>query len=250
MNCQRILQALDTPAPLRCFDSVDSTNLQAKQWARQGAPFGAAVLADSQTAGRGRLGRGFYSPDGGLYLSLILPPQQSPGQLTTLAAVAVRRAVQTHAGVSLGIKWVNDLLLDGKKVCGILVEGLAEARGLTHAVLGIGLNTFDADFPQALRDSAGTLPVTHREPLAAAIINQVMAMLPRVPDHMAEYRAHCLTLGQRVAFEHEGVQRAGIARQVDEEGALWVDTRKEPLRLLAGEVSIRAEQGPAGHPPK
>lgn len=243
MNCQRILEHLDTPTSLRCFDSVDSTNLLSKAWAREGAPSFAAVLADKQTAGRGRLGRSFYSPAGGLYMSLILPPQQAPGRLTTLAAVAVRHAVLAQAGHALHIKWVNDLLLQGRKVCGILVEGLADAQGLTHAVLGIGLNTFDAAFPEELRHTAGMLQVEDKERLAASIINHLRAGLEHMPQHMAEYRAHCVTLGRQVVFQYEGAPRQGMARDVDDDGALLVDTPQGPLRLFAGEVSVRGLDG-------
>ncbi len=243
MDSQRISQFLKTPAPLRCFSVIDSTNLHAKQWAKDGAPFGAVVLADRQTAGRGRLGRSFFSPQGGLYLSIVLPPQQQPGQLTTLAAVAVREAVLKHDRHDLNIKWVNDLLLKGKKVCGILVEGLAEGGGLSHAVLGIGLNTADAAFPDELAKTAAVLKVADRERLAADIINRVTAGLNHMPAHMDAYRAHCLTLGRQVAFTHEGQQRTGIAQDVDDSGALLVQTPDGPLRLFAGEVSVRGVDG-------
>lgn len=241
MDSQRIALYLHSPAPIRCFDSIDSTNLHAKAWARDGAPFGAAVLADCQTAGRGRMGRSFFSPEGGLYLSVILPPQQAPGRLTTLAAVAVRRAVLARLGPPLQIKWVNDLLHNGRKVCGILVEGIADATGLTHAVLGIGLNTFSAAFPEELRAKAGSLIVPDREGLAAAILNEVHAGLPRIPAHMPAYRAHCVTLNRPVSFVHEGEKRTGIAREVDDDGGLLVDTPDGELRLFAGEVSVTAE---------
>lgn len=243
MDPQAILRHLRRDIAVRCFDTLDSTNQYAKQWAREGAPFGAAVLAEQQTAGRGRRGRSFYSPKGGLYLSLILPPRQQPGQLTTLAAVAVRWAVQEVAGRSLDIKWVNDLLLDGRKVCGILVEGIAGERGLTHAVLGIGVNTADTAFPPELAGSAAALPPLDRDRLAAAVIREVLDGLPRIPGHMAEYRAHCLTLGQAVRFEWEGQQHEGTARAVEDDGALRIGTADGELLLLAGEASIRLQDG-------
>ncbi|NLD35175.1 MAG: biotin--[acetyl-CoA-carboxylase] ligase, partial [Clostridiales bacterium] len=127
MDVDRIRALLGRGLPLRCLGSIDSTNTMAKQWARQGVPHGAAVLADRQTAGRGRLGRSFFSPEGGLYMSLIVDSVGiPPGQLTTLAAVAVLRAAEQVTGRQLHIKWVNDLLLDGRKVCGILTEGIVQ----------------------------------------------------------------------------------------------------------------------------
>ena len=250
MDSGRIAALLGQEWPLRCFDSIDSTNTLAKQWAREGAPHGAAVLADRQTAGRGRLGRSFFSPEGGLYMSLIVDSAGiPPGQLTTLAAVAVLRAVAQTTGQMLQIKWVNDLLLDGRKVCGILTEGIVQGNTLARSVIGIGLNTGPMRFPEELQDIAGTLhqpgrPVD-REMLAARIISGILAGIPHMPAHMDAYRTHCLTLGQQVCFQHEGRPRVGVAASIDDDGALWVDTPEGPLHLVAGEVSLRLRP-PAG----
>ena len=250
MDSGRIATLLGQECPLRCFDSIDSTNILAKQWAREGAPHGAAVLADRQTAGRGRLGRSFFSPEGGLYMSLIVDSAGiPPGQLTTLAAVAVLRAVSQTTGQTLHIKWVNDLLLAGRKVCGILTEGIVQGDTLARSVIGIGLNTGPMRFPEELQDIAGTLhqpgrPVD-REMLAARIISGILAGIPHMPAHMDAYRTHCLTLGQQVCFQHEGRPRVGVAASIDDDGALWVDTPEGPLHLVAGEISLRPRP-PAG----
>lgn len=245
MDKDKLLQYLGSSWPLRCFQSIGSTNTLAKQWAREGAPHGAAVLADQQTAGRGRLGRSFFSPDGGLYLSLIVDSAgQGPGQLTTLAAVAVREAVLETTGQQLRIKWVNDLLFDGRKVCGILTEGILLDGALSRAVIGIGLNTGPMQLPQELELIAGSLhregQLIDREALAACIIRRILEGLPAIPAHMAAYRRHCLTLHQQVCFAYQGRQREGVAAMIDDEGALIVDTAEGPLRLMAGEVSLHA----------
>jgi len=250
MDVDRIRALLGRGLPLRCLGSIDSTNTMAKQWARQGVPHGAAVLADRQTAGRGRLGRSFFSPEGGLYMSLIVDSVGiPPGQLTTLAAVAVLRAAEQVTGRQLHIKWVNDLLLDGRKVCGILTEGIVQGDAVARSVIGIGVNTGPMALPMELEQTAGSLHLpgqpVDREALAAQIIGGILDGLPRVPAHMADYRARCITLGQQVAFVHEGRPRIGVAARMDDDGALWIATPEGPLRLLAGEVSLQAA-GPAG----
>ena len=116
--------------PLRVVAETDSTNRLAREWAAAGAPEGAAVTADRQTAGRGRRGRAFFSPPGGMYLSVVLRPAAGidPGWITSCAAVAVARAIERFAEFSVQIKWVNDLLIHGKKVCGIRSRGRCGMR--------------------------------------------------------------------------------------------------------------------------
>lgn len=237
---------LASPAPARFLARAVSTNDEAKAWARQGAPHGAAVLAAEQSGGRGRRGRGFFSPPGGLYLSVVLHPgAASPGLLTTLAAVAALRAVRLAGGPELAIKWVNDLLYQGKKVGGILTEGVCAPDGGARAVVGIGLNLGPAAFPPELEGQAGTLfgawPDAEREKTAALIVNEILEGLPRVPEHLAEYRARCATLGRRVAFQSEGREAQGRAEGVDGEGRLLVNDGRRLLTLMEGEASLLPE---------
>lgn len=248
MDVERIRALLKQPLELRGFDCVDSTNRYAKDWARAGAPHGAAVLSDRQTAGRGRLSRGFFSPEGGLYMSVVLRAGAlPPGLVTTLAAVCVLRAVGQVTGQRLRIKWVNDLLLDGRKVCGILAEGVAGPGGELVTVLGIGLNTAPVDFPQEIAHKAGSLARAgqgaDRERLAAAMLDQLIAGLPAAPAHLDDYRAHCLTLGRRVRYACGDQSGEGLAVDIDGEGALIVDTAGGRIRLAAGEASVRAADG-------
>lgn len=248
MDACKIERLLRQSSPIRCYNDIDSTNASAKAWAMEGAPHGATVLADHQLAGHGRMGRSYYSPPGGLYMSIILDAGDlPPGMVTTLAAVSVLKSVQALSGQALKIKWVNDLLLDGRKVCGILAESLSMQRQLSRVVLGIGINTVSVAFPPEIADTAGTLAREginlDREWLAAAIINELMAGLTLCPQHLDDYRAHCVTLGREVRFSYEGQLRTGRAREVDITGALLVDTAEGSLRLEAGEVSIRGIDG-------
>lgn len=248
MDLDRLRGLLLSPLALRGFDIVDSTNTLAKAWAREGAPSGATVFSDAQTAGRGRLGRGFFSPGGGLYMSTVLDTGgASPGLITTLAAVCVLRAVKALTGQTLQIKWVNDLLLHGRKVCGILAEGVLTPEGAPRTVLGIGVNTAPGDFPADIAWKAGSLATEgvpiDLEALAVGILNELVAGLQRMPAHLEDYRAHCLTLGREVRFtqgEHSGY---GGATAIDDEGALIIATPEGPLRLIAGEASVRGADG-------
>ena len=143
--------------PYRPPRETASTNLDARRWLQDGAAHGSLVAADRQTAGRGRLGRSFASADGGLYMSVVIKSDLPAGVLTTLCAVAVRRAIQELTGKTADIKWVNDLQIDGKKICGILCEGVWQGDRPLGVIAGIGLNICQREFPEALRDIAASL---------------------------------------------------------------------------------------------
>lgn len=216
---------------------TDSTNRVAKELARQGAPHGTAVLAEKQTAGRGRLGRRFFSPEGGLYLTVLLrpglPPEDLP-LLTPMAAVAVCRAVEAVCGLSPKIKWVNDLYLNDKKLCGILCEGVGDA-----VAVGIGMNlrTPPEGFPTELNATAPDRPV-EREPLARAIREQLLRAEPY--ECMAEYRARNLTPGREVTVRCvSGEHYPARAVDIDDRGRLIVERDGERLTLDSGQVSVK-----------
>ena len=231
---------------------VDSTNNALKSLAARGAPAGTVLMADCQTGGRGRMGRSFDSAAGkGIYLSLLLRPACPPAGLMTLtaqAAVAVRRAIGEVCGVLPEIKWVNDLFLSGKKICGILTELSLEAEtGLvSYAVVGVGVNCNRPaeDFPEALREIAGSIlsqtgsPVD-RNRLAAAMIRQLDA-LPRL-DWRQEYAEACMTLGKAVSILSPGKPPLeAFALEIGEQAELIVRTAAgERLSVNSGEVSIR-----------
>ncbi|MBR0207337.1 MAG: biotin--[Oscillospiraceae bacterium] len=234
-------------APVLFEERVDSTNLYLRRIADTAAD-GAAVIAKTQSAGRGRLGRGFLSPEGGLYLSVLLRPEAEPERLLTLtplAAAAVCRAVETVCGVRCGIKWPNDVLLGGKKICGILVESVL--GGVKPCVIvGIGINANTPSFPEELSQIASSIAAqTGREvglhALAAALLREFDALYDRwLSDGgrsvLAEYRARCLNVGREVLVG----DRRGLALSVGDDYSLLVrfpDGKEEALRF--GEVSVR-----------
>ena len=240
------------PAPVHLYDTLESSNQTAKQLALSGAPHGTLVLTGQQTAGRGRLGRKFESPDGrGIYLSLILRADISAADaqaVTVSAAVAVCRAVKALCGLELSIKWVNDLYLHEKKVCGILTEAGAdlESGRLEWLVVGIGLNLTStaADWPAELAGKAGSLypggpaPVS-RAALAGAIARELLALCPGF-DCLDEYRVRCFVPGHWVTVCAGTETYAAKALAIDDEGRLVV--RRENGReeaLCCGEVTTR-----------
>lgn len=242
---------------VRVFDCVDSTNSLARQLAVEGAPEGLVIAASSQTAGRGRKGRSFFSPDGtGIYMSLLLRPALSADRalrVTTVAAVSVCQAIEALTGRQPGIKWVNDILMDGRKVCGILTETAlsSAAGGLDFVVLGIGINALEPQcgFPEEIKDIAGSVFAAgegdRRSELAAEVLNRFMDNYAHIAsDSLAgEYRRRCVVPGNRVlVLKPEGAREAA-ALDVDDECRLLVryDDGSEEL-LYSGEISIKLNQ--------
>ena len=237
------------------LDTVDSTNNYAKELARQGAMHGTAVIADGQTAGRGRMGRNFASAKGlGLYCSVILRPERSANQLmnlTVLAAEAARRAVLEVFGVRAGIKWINDLIYEGRKLCGILTE-LGFSDGIPdYAVVGIGINCnqLAEDFPPEIAAVATSVRQiigyeVDRASLAAALLRQLEEALQAEEAWLDSYRANCITIGQDVQLLRNETVRQAHATGMDDQGALLVtlpDGTQE--RIFSGEVSVRGLYG-------
>lgn len=227
-------------APIEFYDEIDSTNTRAKLLAEQGAVHGTAVIAERQTAGRGRHGRSFYSPAGtGLYLSVVLRPENTDLNMATIrAAVAVSRAIECTAGILPGIKWVNDLFVDGKKVCGILAEGVGpfENGAPAAVVLGVGINCSTALFPEELRGIAGSLGgAFSREALAAAVLTE----LRKMSGGIEEYRERSLMVGREVSFLRDGENVAATVLGIDDAGGLRLRHAGGETVLRCGEVSVK-----------
>ena len=236
--------------PIVIYDSTDSTNTRAKALALEGAEHGTAVCAESQTAGRGRQGKSFFSPGGtGLYMSLVLRPGDASGRdvqmATVLAAVAVCRAIEAEAGVSPKIKWVNDLYLGGRKVCGILAEAVASAGGIDSVILGVGVNCTTESFPGELQGIAGSLgnEGLSRNALAAKIVGNILSLWERAasPEIMEEYRARSLMQGKTVSYMREGAWRTGVVTDINNEGNLAVSEGGVIRVLRSGEVSVKGD---------
>ena len=237
---------------------VDSTNTRCKQLALQGAPDGTMLLAERQTAGRGRLGRSFQSDRPlGLYLSVLWrfdEPAQRLLMLPALGTVAACRAIARVCDVSPQIKWPNDLVLQGKKVGGILTESVWDGDQ-SATVLGIGINVSHAieDFASELRELAASLQMllghtVQRAALAAALMEELDCLRSEALEHSAawlcEYREKCLTLGKEVQILTGDTRRPATALDVDDEFALVVREQNGEIHAVrAGEVSVRGLYG-------
>lgn len=246
---------------LLCLDTVDSTNTECKRQAMAGAPDGLVVISEEQTGGRGRLGRTFQSPKGrGLYVSALLRPQLPPAEVTDFTAwvaVAVCDGIEAACGLRPQIKWTNDIILNGKKVCGILTEmGLeSESNALQYLIPGIGINANHTpeDFSEDVRLIATSLaqelghPVRRSE-LAVQVIRALDRMYAAFPqgkqEYLDKYRADCLTPGNQVQLITPVSRREAKAVAIDDEFRLVVeypDGSREALS--AGEVSVRGMYG-------
>ena len=250
---RRWLTCADIGTRIELHAELDSTNIRAKQLAAQGAPHGTLVAADSQTAGRGRFSRRFYSPPRtGIYVSFILRPAlpaERAVMITSLAAVAAARAIETLADVDVGIKWVNDLYIRGRKCCGILCEASMdfESGGLEYVVVGIGINVGRMRFPDELASIATSVenecgvPVS-RGRLIAEIANQISALYADLPSgaFMDESRRRSVVIGREVTVLGGAEPYTAKAVDIDDQGRLIVELPGGQTQILnSGEISIR-----------
>ena len=232
---------------IRTAAVTGSTNDDIKVLAEKGAEEGTAVIAGAQTAGKGRLGRSFYSPgDSGLYMSVLLRPRLDTADalaITTSAAVSAAEAIESVTDKTAGIKWVNDIYVSGRKVCGILTESSLAADGsLRYAVLGI--NAGETEFPPELRDKAGTLGcgASVRPVLAAKVLERFFAYYDALPSraYMEEYRRRSVLTGKTIEYEAGGILHTAEVLGIDDEARLKVRTSDGKVNYLAsGEVNIR-----------
>ena len=248
-------------APIVCLDSIDSTNNYAKSIAMKNGTDGTAVVADEQTGGRGRQGRSFLSPKGkGIYLTLLYKPAVPPARavsLTACAAVAVCDGIENACGTRPGIKWTNDIVMNGKKLAGILTEMSIEGETgmLQYVVTGIGINITQepSEFPPEVRSIATSLsweighPVTRGRVCACLIDsldNAYRKWLSGSSNYQTRYRADCLTIGKPVRIIRPDGTREAFAESLDDDLGLIVrypDGTRETV--TAGEVSVRGLWG-------
>lgn len=238
---------------LRTLKSVASTQKIAHQWAREGAPEGAVVVAEEQTAGRGRLGRFWHSPpNSGIWLSLILRPPipitQAP-QLTLMASVGVARALHHSTGLEVRIKWPNDLLIRGKKVCGILTELRGEQDRVHYVVMGVGVNVNidEGMWPAELKGKVTSLSAEagqtfRRVPLIAAILKELEIIYEGYLSRgfsavRGEWEKRSDMLGRSVKARTQAGEQTGIVRGLNEDGALLLETEKGLVPVYSAEIS-------------
>ena len=251
LDRERIVAQLNTlryERGLILGDCADSTNTKVRDMARHGAAEGNTLIVDRQTGGRGRRGRTFHSPEGGLYLSTLLrPTAMDPARITCAAAVAAARAIESLCDARVDVKWVNDLYLHGRKVAGILAEGIFAPDGaLTAVVLGTGINVGARAFPPELADIATSLGnegfSATREDVAAAFLNEWERVYytADLAQTMAEYRRRNLVLGRQVTVTRGEESYPATAEDVTDEGYLVVRTAYGIIRTLSsGEVSVK-----------
>lgn len=244
--------------PIKVFKTIDSTNVEVKRRVLEGASHGLTVLSEEQTNGKGRLGRSFYSPaKTGIYMSILVKPELAGTDavlITTATSVAVCRGIRRVLGVSPQIKWVNDIYLGDRKICGILTEAISdfEMGKIDSVIVGIGINYKTDDFPEELQGKAGCVGGESNVPrnkLVAAIINEFWNIYETITDRsfMEEYRECSNVIGRDVRFVENNVWQEGKALDIDPDGGLVVECigktgKKERRTLHTGEITLRVRE--------
>lgn len=245
------------------LQETESTNTLVKELARSGEPAGTVVIAGSQSGGRGRLGRSFFSPeDTGIYMSILLRPAISPERvvmLTTMAAVAVCEAIENVCGFEAGIcgiKWVNDIFVEGRKVCGILTESSfstdKEGRPVTEfCVVGIGINCYEPEggFPEEIRNTAGALLGERQEGFRNRLCREILERFDMyygeesLGTHFEKYRERSIVLGREVEVISlaDGTKKCAKAVDIDYDCRLIVRYPDGKTEVLStGDVSVKS----------
>ena len=237
-------------------DRVESTNKDLLELAASGEKDIVVEAASYQSSGRGRIGRKFESPEGGIYFSILLNMRGVDFNritiITPMAAVAVARAVEKLTKKSVGIKWVNDVFIDGKKICGILTQASIdiETNSINSAVVGIGIDfqLKDKDIPSELKDIIGTIyredetPLISQNELLANVVNELVYMYKDLTNKafLREYISHSIVLGKEISFDLNNNHMEGVAIDIDDNAALIVRLQNgEEIKLNSGEVSIK-----------
>ncbi|MBE6748237.1 MAG: biotin--[acetyl-CoA-carboxylase] ligase [Ruminococcaceae bacterium] len=240
-------------ADINIFDEVTSTNTLLKEQGRSKNEW-CTVIASSQTGGKGRLGRSFYSPENtGVYFSVLLKPDlkiEKAILITTAAAVAVTKALEKLGAENPQIKWVNDIFINNKKVCGILTESVINSvsKKLDFAVLGVGVNLFEpkGSFPEDLKSIAGAVFSEEmpdiKERFVAEFLNGFYKLYKNLStaSFMNEYREKCFILGKEISVISDESVRKGIAKAIDENARLEVEFSDNHIEFISsGEISIK-----------
>lgn len=254
---QKYLNPICSDLNIEVFPSLDSTNKSAREKAAFGMPEGYVVIANAQTNGRGRNGREFFSPSNtGIYMSLVLRPSRcslkQATKLTTMAAVAVCEAIEIVSNEKAQIKWVNDVYIKGKKVCGILTEaslGL-EDNFLEYAIIGIGVNVSSpiGGFPKEIQNIADAVfekaQNDGKNRIAAEILNQFMSYYTVLPkaNYIEQYRSRNFVIGKEILVNSCDEQKKAVALDIDDEFHLIVKYEDNKIETLSsGEISVRVQ---------
>lgn len=255
MDAKVLEQYLNKKLNITIFPELDSTNNYLKNMGSQGKKEAQLVIAESQTSGRGRMGRSFYSPNGtGIYFSLLLHPDFSAEKslfLTVMAAVAVAETVLKYNKNDVKIKWVNDIYIDGKKVCGILTEGSVNAdKKLDYAVVGIGINVIAPEngFPEDINDIAtaifpGNTEENIKEKIVAEVVNRFFDMYnENDTDFVKRYKKYSYLTGKGInIISGENIRPATVLGITDDCHLLVRNENGETEEISSGDVSVRAK---------
>ncbi len=241
------------------LDEIDSTNNEAKRQAEAGAPEGTLVVAELQNAGKGRRGRSWVSPEGnGIWMSLLLRPTFEPyhaSMLTLVAAMAVEEGIRKVTGLDTGIKWPNDIVTDGHKLCGILTEMSTDVDSIQYVVVGIGINANTAEFPEEIRSIATSLKLAcGREINRAALVAEVMSSWEKYYEIFlnsldlsalkADYNRRLVNVNREVKVLAVRGDYTGISKGINDAGELLVELSDGEVReVMSGEVSVRGIYG-------
>lgn len=250
---KEIKKHLEHKASVSVFKTIDSTNNEAKRRLESGFSGKALIAAETQTGGRGRLGRTFYSPEStGLYFTVILPADFSFEEITLLtpaAAVAVMRVIERVTGKKVKIKWVNDIYLEDKKICGILAEAVTnfETGKLSGVAVGIGINLSTADFPEEIAQVASSLGIENadRNFIAASIANELFAFAQNLSARkfIPEYRENSYVTGKDIFVIKGEKKYEARAVGIDVDGGLITELPDGTQEILrGGEISVRIKK--------
>lgn len=239
-----IMEREGAAAQVVCLDEIDSTNNEAKRLGAAGAELPLLVAADRQTAGRGRLGRRFYSPSGtGTYESIAFKVEgdlESAVTVTGAAAVAVCRTIKALTGLEPQIKWVNDVYLNGGKVCGILAESFRVPGG-TAIVVGVGINVTTESFPEDIKGRAASIGAAGtREELIARVAAEILKLRDD-RSFLEEYRSRSMVIGREITYGPVGEEpKPARAVAIDDEGGLVIELPDGEVKTLkTGEITVR-----------
>jgi len=237
------------------FECISSTNEVAKQKALEGAVNGSLFVAEMQTSGKGRLGKTWHSPAGsGLWMSLVLRPHLDPEQLikvTLVSGISVCLAIREVTGLDARIKWPNDIVVNGKKICGILTEMVAEQDCINCVIVGIGVNVNTSNFPNDISAIATSIliecgerykrvRILHRVLETLEINYEKFIVTGFNGDLLDEYKTLCINIGREVSFMIDGIMFCGIAKDIAPSGQLIVEADDGKMfTLKSGECSIR-----------
>ncbi len=251
-NAKEILKYLKSDVSVIPFETTDSTNTQAKlycgQFKDEGISSPVLFVAQHQNSGKGRLGRSFFSPaDSGLYMSLLIKADNIANDIvcvTTATALCVADAIKNLCSIEPKIKWVNDIYIDNKKVCGILTEAVTnpDTMKIEYLVIGIGVNIGITKFPDDIKDIATSLPLkTNKNKLCAYITDNIVGELSHIGDRsfIERYKELSLVLNKEITYIENDITKTATAIDIDSNGGLVIKDETQTKTLSTGEITVR-----------